>query len=223
MSRLLWLTLTSLLATASHTGAQTVSRAYAGVLFGVSVLSADARSTTSNNAAGVSLYSPENGSAANLFAGYHLSDYFTVQANYMWNRNDVTLYSSFSADRSGGFYQQSRQSSQHAAVVDGLIYFRELRRAIRPYLGTGLSVFHFSSRPFGGDTSAVLTPPPTFASTKVALRSAVGVDIALSPRLSLRYTFSETISRNPISPHLEPPGQRRLANFQNLIGVLGTF
>ena len=38
-----------------------------------------------------------------------------------------------------------------------------------------------------------------------AARSHVGIDMRLSRRLAFRYSFSETINRNPISPSLSPP------------------
>jgi hypothetical protein len=95
---------------------------------------------------------------------------------------------------------------------------------IRPYLGTGLAVFHFASRAVTRTVSGGLgAPTRDIASTRLALRSAVGIDILVARHLRLRYSFSETISGNPISPHLMPPGERRLANFQNLLGVVGTF
>jgi hypothetical protein len=72
-------------------------------------------------------------------------------------------------------------------------------------------------------SSDLVAPAHEFASTTVALRSAVGIDIAISPHVSVRYSFSETISRNPISPRLTPPAERRLANFQNLVGLVGRF
>ena len=53
--------------------------------------------------------------------------------------------------------------------------------------------------------------------------SHVGIDLRLSGRVDFRYSFSETMSRNPISPRLTPPAPRRLANFQNLFGLVGRF
>jgi hypothetical protein len=41
--------------------------------------------------------------------------------------------------------------------------------------------------------------------------------------MSFRYSFSETIGGNPISPRLSPPGERNLANFENLFGVVARF
>ena len=54
-------------------------------------------------------------------------------------------------------------------------------------------------------------------------RSHVGIDFKLSRNVSFRYSFSETISRNPISPSLTPPGRRRLMNFDNLFGFVARF
>src|SRR5438105_5519672 len=197
--------------------AQQAARAFAGGLFGVSTLSADGRSVTSGPSAALSLYKPENGMAVNLFAGVHLLQYFSVQGNWMWNRNDVTLVSSLADPRGGGYYEQRRHSHQHAAVIDGLIYFLRLDSPVRPYLGTGLSVLRFSSSDVVSSVAAGLAPPEgAIASTRVGLRSHVGIDLRLSGRVDFRYSFSETMSRNPISPRLTPPAPRRLANFQNL-------
>ena len=178
--------------------------------------------TTASDAA-LSLYDPGNGAALNLFAGVHIAQYFSVQANWMWNRNDLTLIGSHTAPETGGFYEQRRQSHQHAFVVDGLVYFRRLDSRIRPYLGTGLSVLWFSSEE-GVSSARGLTPPAgRIASTHLGLRSHVGIDLKLSRHLSFRYSFSETISGNPISPSLTPPGERGLMNFQNLFGFVTQF
>jgi hypothetical protein len=197
---------------------------FAGALFGVSTLSADGRSVTSDSDAAVSLYKPENGPAVHLFAGVHVAQYFSVQASWMWNRNDITLVSSLVTGQGGGFYEQRRRSSQHAGVLDGLIYFRRRDSVVRPYLGTGLAFVRFSSDEVIASSAHGLQPPTgEIAGTKIALRSHVGIDIRLSRALAFRYSFSETISGNPISPSLTPPGQRRLANFENLFGFVGRF
>lgn len=204
--------------------AQDEPRMFAGALLGVSTLSADARSVTTDVDAAVSLYEPGNGPAVNGFAGFHIAEYFSVQANWMWNRNDLTLFSSLATPQAGGFYEQRRHSGQHAFVLDGLVYFRKLDSAIRPYLGTGLSVLRFSSDEVRGTSTGGLTPPTgRIASTRLGLRSHVGIDFKLSRHLAFRYSFSETISGNPISPALTPPGRRGLMNFQNLFGFVGRF
>jgi len=204
--------------------AQDDPRIFGGVLFGVSALSADARTVTTGNSAAVSLYDPQNGLALNVLAGVHLAQYFSIQANWMWNHNDLTLVSSFATPSSSAFYDQRRDSRQHAVVLDGLIYFRRLDSAIRPYLGTGLSVLHFQSEQVVVHTAQGLAPPAgRIASTRIGLRSHVGIDFKLSPRVAFRYSFSETISGNPIGPSLMPPGRRGLMNFQNLFGFVRRF
>jgi outer membrane protein with beta-barrel domain len=204
--------------------AQDVRRAYVGGVAGMSTLQADGRSVATASEAAVSLYKPENGPALNLFAGLHLAQYLTVQANWMWNRNDIALLSSIATAQRGAFYEQQRQSRQHVAVFDGLVYFRRLDSRLRPYLGTGLALIWFTSDTIVSSSAHGLEPPAgTIASTRIGLRSHVGIDVVMSRRLTFRYSFSETISGNPISPSLTPPGQRRLANFQNLFGIVGRF
>lgn len=204
--------------------AQDDSRLFAGGLFGISALSPDARSVAAGSEAALSLYDPQIGPALNLFAGVHVAQYFSIQANWMWNRNDITLVSSFSRPQAGGYYEQVRRSDQHAVVLDGLIYFRRLNSAIRPYLGTGLSVRRFSSTDVISSAAHGLDPPNgDIVSTRVGLRSHVGIDFRLSRHVSFRYSFSETIGGNPISPSLTPPGRRGLMNFDNLFGFVARF
>ena len=208
----------------SPAAAQPDSRLFAGGLFGVSALSPDARSVVAGSDAALSLYDPKTGPALNLFAGVHIAQYFSVQANWMWNRNDLTLVSSFTTAQGGGYYEQVRHSDQQAFVLDGLIYFRGLNSAIRPYLGTGLSILRFSTGEVIGSTARGLEPPTgDIASTRVGLRSHVGIDFRLSRHLSFRYSFSETISSNPISGSLTPPALHRLMNFDNLFGLVARF
>ena len=210
------------IAAAVRVEAQDAGRLYVGGLFGVSTLSGDARSVTTASSAMASMYKPENGVALNLFAGAHLARFIALQANYVLNRNDVTLFASSTSP--GAFYEQPRESSQHAFVGDLLLYFRNRQSAIRPYLGTGLAVVRFRSPAvMGGLVNGLAPPSGNIESTRVALRSHVGIDFRLGARWSVRYSFSETISGNPISPQLMPMGERGLANFQNLFGVLTHF
>jgi hypothetical protein len=203
--------------------AQDESRAFAGALFGVSALSADAQAVTAGADAAVSLYDARNGSALNVFGGTHVAQYFAIQVNWMWNRNDLTLVSSYTSPQAGGFYEQTRDSSQHALVFDGLIYFRRMDSSIRPYLGTGLSVVHFSSEERDSRAQGLSPPARAIRSAHIGLRSHVGIDIRLARTVAFRYSFSETISSNPVGPSLTPPGQRRLMNFQNLFGFVSRF
>src|SRR5262252_5814244 len=107
-------------------------RVYVGIVAGIATLSADAQSVTDPPRASVSLYSPENGPTLNAFAGVDLGRFISVQANYVWNRNDVTLLSSFTSPLAGGFVEQRRGTTQHAVVGDALLYFRAAGSGVRP-------------------------------------------------------------------------------------------
>lgn len=209
-----------LITLALSASAQTVS--YSGVIGGVATLSADAGAQTTTQGLTLSSYAPANGGALNVFAGAHLHNYFSVQGNYVWNRNNLVLNSSSST---GTFYQEVRSSSQNAGVADFLIYFRRRSSRIRPYLGTGGGVTHLTSTrtrltPTGG---APVLPPATFSYTGPVFRSHVGIDLRLARKLDFRYSFSEMIGHNEISRHLSPPGPRKLADFQNLFGFVVRF
>jgi hypothetical protein len=201
--------------------AQQSRRVFVGAVAGVSTLSADARSEITTDGADVSLYKPENGPALNVLVGMHLREYVTVQANYIWNRNDLTLASVRSTDRGPSFYEQPRTNSQHAIVGDLLVYFRERRSVVRPYLSVGVGVVRLETLADGParSRSAVL-PAETLRASRATLRVAVGLDLTVGRGWSVRYSFSEGVSGNPISAQLSPPGQRNLANFQNLFGVV---
>jgi len=204
--------------------AQSRPRVFTGVAVGIATLAADARAEITSGGADVSLYKPENGPALNVFVGSHFHDYVTVQANYVWNRNDVTLTSVRATESGPSFYQAPRTSSQHALVGDLLLYFRERRSAIRPYLSAGVGVVRFQTAARGGDSVRNATlPPATSVATHALLRVAVGLDVSLGGQWGARYSFSESLSCNPISAQLSPPGQRSLANFQNLFGVVRAF
>ena len=204
--------------------AQSRPRMFTGVAVGIATLSADARSDITSGGADVSIYKPENGPALNVFAGSHFHDYVTVQANYVWNRNDVTLTAVRATESGPSFYVAPRTSSQHAFVGDLLLYFRERRSAIRPYLSAGIGVVRFQTTARGSDRVRNATlPPATSVATHALLRVAVGLDVSLGGHWSARYSFSESLSSNPISAQLSPPGQRSLANFQNLFGVVRAF
>ena len=197
---------------------------YAGALAGVATLSGDPSAIVTSGGFAVSQYKPENGFALNLLFGAHLREYVTVQANYIWNRNDLALFSGAASGGVARFYDQSRRSSQHAIVGDLLVYFRERASRIRPYLSGGVGIVRFDSASTGTpiDGGAPL-PPRTLTSTDATLRVAVGVDVAVGHRWSVRYSFSESIGGNPVSPQLDPPGSRGLMNFQNLVGVIREF
>ena len=201
--------------------AQQNRRVFVGALAGVSTLSADARSEITTDGADVSLYKPENGPALNVLLGTHVREYVTVQANYIWNRNHLALGSVRSTDLRPSFYEQPQASSQHAIVGDLLVYFREQRSVVRPYLSVGVGVVRLETRADGQARSRNAVPPAeTLRATRATLRVAVGLDLTLGRGWSVRYSFSESVSGNPIGAQLSPPGQRNLANFQNLFGVV---
>jgi hypothetical protein len=198
------------------------STAFAGIVGGISTLSADGRSTITSSAIGVSLYKPENGPALNLLAGWHLGDFLTFQGNYIWNRNRLTLTSSVVREADVSFYEQGSRSAQQSVVGDLLLYFRNRQSGIRPYLSVGGGVVRFTTRS-GGIVATRGAPPlprASVVSTRPALRVAVGIDLAIGHGWSFRYSFSESIRQNAISAQLTPPGRRNLANFQNLFGVV---
>jgi hypothetical protein len=81
--------------------------------------------------------------------------------------------------------------------------------------------FHSKEVSISALTGRPALPPQEFNSVAAALRLAVGIDMTIHGRWAFRYTFSETIRDNPVSAVLSPPGQRNLATFQNLFGVVG--
>jgi hypothetical protein len=142
---------------------------YAGVIGGVATLSADAGSQTTTQGLSLSSYAPANGGALNVFVGAHLHNYFSVQVNYIWNRNNLILSSSSST---GTFYRETRGRSQNAGIADFLIYFRRRGSRIRPYLGTGGGITHLTStrtRLIASGGSPVV-PPTTFSYTGPVFR-----------------------------------------------------
>jgi hypothetical protein len=70
---------------------------------------------------------------------------------------------------------------------------------------------------------APVLPPQSFSANMIALHVPVGIDVKLGKGWSFRYTFSETLSQNPISKRLSPEGQGNLKNFQNLFGFVRRF
>ena len=197
---------------------------FAGAIAGVATLSGDPSFIVTTEGFAVSGCKPENRAAVNVFIGAHLREYVTVQANYIWNRNDLTLASGVASDTGTRFYEQPRASSQHAVVGDLLVYFRDRASPVRPYLSGGLGIVRFETDSTGTSTDGGLALPPThFTSIDVILRVAVGVDVPVGHGWNVRYSFSESIGQNPISRELDPPGSRGLMNFQNLVGLMRKF
>jgi len=196
---------------------------YAGAMGGLATLSADARSVIKPGSAEFSLYKPENGASVSLLVGRHLTDYLSLQADYGWNRNHLTLSATSISPQGETLYQEARDSSEHSVLGNLLLYFRNRRSWARPYLsvGTGVVRFHSQQLSISALTGTPALPPQEFSSLAAALRVAVGIDLTVHGRWAFRYTFAETIRDNPVSAVLSPPGQRNLATFQNLFGAIG--
>ena len=201
------------------------AQVYAGILGGAATLSGDARSTLSDSSTAFSSYGPKNGGALEILAGKHFSDYFTVQVNYIWNSNGLTLTSAALNGGTQAGYQELRKSSQHSVIADVLVYFRGRESRLRPFLSVGTGVVHFSSS-LERIEQIVGTPslaPRQFSANMIALHVPVGMDVKLGKGWAFRYTFSETLSAHPISDRLSPPGQHSLKDFQNLFGFVRQF
>ena len=197
---------------------------YAGGLVGLATLSADARSVISTDEVAASLYEPENGVATNLLVGAHVFDYVTIQGNYIWNRNALTLVSIRTTGTTTSVFEQRRTSTQQMVVGDILVYFRRRGDRVRPYLSAGAGVVRFESQLDQTLAARGTVPPgPTLTDVRATLRIAVGLDLRTGGGWTLRYSFSESLSGNPVSEELAPSGQRNLANFQNLVGVVRSF
>ncbi len=200
------------------------AQVYAGVAGGVATLSGDARSIVGSSSS-FSSYDPKNGPAVEVLLGAHLSDYFSVQGEYIWNSNSLTLTSGRFSNGEQRGYQETRSSSQQSVLGDLLIYFRKRGNRLRPFLSVGVGLVHLSSSqqqvtPLMGNA---MLPPQHFSSNMAALHVPVGMDVKLAKGWAFRYTFSETLTSNPISDRLSPPAQHNLQNFQNLFGFIKQF
>ena len=198
---------------------------YGGLQAGVSTLSGDAASSLSVGAADFSSYNPQNGIALSAIFGRDLSEYVSLQADYVYNRNPLTLASGAFSNGTLSSYQEVRGSSQQSVIGDALVYFRPRQSQLRPYLSVGTGIVHFSSVQQKVDLVAgsLSLPPQTFSSNLIALHVPVGIDVKLRAGWMFRYSFSETLTKNPISEQLSPPGPHSLKNFQNLFGVIKRF
>ena len=179
----------------------------------------------SPNSAAFSSYDPKNGGAVQVLVGRHFSDYFTLQTDYIWNRNALTLTAAAFQNGIQNGYQETRNSTQQSVIADVLIYFRKRDSRLRPYLSVGTGVVHFTSsvdriEQIQGTPDL---PPQKFSSNMIALHVPVGMDVNLAKGWAFRYTFSETLCKNPVSDRLSPPGQHSLKNFQNLFGIIRRF
>src|SRR6266704_1166955 len=144
---------------------------YAGVLGGISTLSGDARSLLSPSSSAFASYNPKNGGAVQVLVGSHFSDYFTLQANYIWSRNPLTLTAAAFNNGIQDGYQETRNSTQQSVVADVLVYFRKRDSRLRPYLSVGTGVVHFASSQERLDQvlGSPDLPPQRFSSNMIAL------------------------------------------------------
>ena len=197
---------------------------YGGLQAGVSTLSGDAASTLSTNAADFSSYNPQNGIVLSAIFGRDLSEYVSLQADYIYNRNPLTLASGAFTNGTLNSYREQRSSSQQNVIGDVLVYFRGRQSRLRPYLSVGTGLVHFSSFRQRVDLVAgsPSLPPQSFSANLIALHVPVGMDVKLRAGWMFRYSFSETLTKNPIS-ELSPPGPHSLKNFQNLFGIIRRF
>lgn len=198
---------------------------YAGVLGGVASLSGDAHSFVTSGSLQFSSYNPANGGAFSFLVGKHFSNYFSTQASYIWNENDLSLAAGNSANETQEGFQETRTSSQQILIGNMLVYFRARKSRLRPYLSVGTGLVHFVSTQENLQqiVGAPVLPPRHFSSNQIVLNVPVGMDVNLGRGWAFRYTFSETISKNPIDHRLSPPGQHSFKNFQNLFGFVRRF
>lgn len=208
-----------------HLAIPAQAQLYAGALGGVATLSGDARSLLSPASTAFSSYDPKNGGAVEVLVGRHFSDYLTVQADYIWNRNGLTLTSAALNNGTQQGYRQTRRGSQQSVIGDLLVYFRNRDSRLRPYLSVGTGLVHFASSQERIEQvlGAPILPQQHFSANMIGLHVPVGIDVRLGRGWAFRYTFSETLSKNPISDHLSPPAQHSLKNFQNLFGFIRRF
>ncbi|MDX2181283.1 MAG: outer membrane beta-barrel protein [Bryobacteraceae bacterium] len=187
---------------------------------GISALSGDA-GTSFTGSPVASLYKPENGPAASVGAGTHFNNWMSAQLSYVWNRNAIELQ----GIRGESFFAWPQTMSQHALVGDAMLYFRPRRSRLRPYLSAGIAAIRFDRDSAGAlrQSGAFVLPATPQTSWRPGMRVAVGIDILFSRGWGFRYSFSETLSKNPVSGALTPPAPRNLMNFQNLFGVVKYF
>ncbi|MFN0101196.1 MAG: outer membrane beta-barrel protein [Bryobacteraceae bacterium] len=198
---------------------------FVGAGGGISTLSADGQTRIDDDATAISLYKPENGPTAHVFAGRDVNDYFSLQGSYTWNRNALGLTGARLAAGAESTFQQDYRSRSQAAAAEGLLYFRGRASRFRPYLSGGLGVVRLDATAGAITVSkgAIQLPPARFQAAGPMWRTAVGIDVRLPHGYAFRYSFWETLSGNPVSKQLAPPGQRNLANFQSVFCVLKRF
>jgi hypothetical protein len=198
---------------------------YFGAMGGLATLSGDGSAMVTSEAASTSLFSPMNGGAADIFFGVHLFEYVSLQADYVWNRNDVVLVSTQGSSGTLRFYRQPEQFTQNAFLTNVVVYFRKRGSRIRPYLSEGVGGVFLHTRFSGGGVSSgnPMLPASSSDHASPALRTSVGLDVRLRRSWFFRYSFGETLTQNTFGDQLSPPLHRIPKNFQNLFGVFYQF
>jgi len=194
---------------------------YFGAMGGIATLSGDANAVITPTSASTSSYDPSNGGAASAFIGVHIFNYISVQADYVWNRNDVILVSSNSGAGATSFYRLPESVTQNGFLGNALVYFRKRESRIRPYLSEGVGAVLIHSRLSAGGIVAgnPALPPASSDRASIALRTSVGLDLRFRDAWHFRYSFGETITRNTFGEPLSPPKHRVAKNFQSLFGI----
>jgi hypothetical protein len=198
---------------------------YAGAAGGLATLSGDGSADVTPSAASTSLLDPKNGPAGEVFAGIHLFKYVSFQADYVWNRNNVFLVSTSSDSGASDYFREPESVTQNAFLANVLVYFRNRKSRVRPYLSEGVGAVLIHSRLTGGGivTGSPALPPASADHASIALRTLVGIDVRLQGRWSFRYTFGETLTRNALGSQVSPALQRVPKNFRSLFGVFVDF
>ena len=198
---------------------------FAGGMGGIATLSADHGTDISGSSSALTAYGTQNGPAFMIFFGRHFTDHISGQVTYGWNHNTITpdLVTFNGSGQSS--YSEERDCRQQSVIADFMLYFRNRRSFVRPYLsvGTGWTQLESSLVRVVSVTGSPAMLPQDFSSNAPALRVAVGIDIFARKNWAFRYSFAETIRSNAISQRLVPPGPHDLANFQNLVGFTWQF
>jgi Outer membrane protein beta-barrel domain len=198
---------------------------YAGGLGGIATLSGDGSAVVTPSSASTSLFDPKNGGAGEVFFGIHLLKYVSLQADYVWNRNNVVLVSTSGDSSLLNFFRQPESVTQNAFLGNVLVYFRKRGSRVRPYLSEGGGAVRIHTDLSGGaivEGSPVL-PPASSDHTSIALRTSVGIDVRIRGHWYFRYSFGETIARNTLGDQVSPAQHRIPKNFQNLFGFYFQF
>jgi hypothetical protein len=198
---------------------------YAGGMGGISTLSGDGSANITPSLASTSLFDPDNGGAAEIFAGVHLFEYVSFQVDYVYNRNNAIVSSTSVEPNAMSFFSQPESITQNAFLANVLVYFRRRDSRIRPYVSEGGGAVLLHNRLSGKAVIGgnVVLPPPTSDHASIALRTSVGLDLRLRGPWYFRYSFGETITRNMLGDQVAPPQHRIPKNFQSLFGVYFRF